>query len=1030
MERPKEVLFAESDIGNSFESFERCLESQKELFHYQIEQLEKIVASQCKLTGANPLSNEMAAGALSIKIGKRPRDLLNPKAVKYMQAVFSIKDTLSKKETREISALCGVTVTQVREFFASQRSRVRKLFRLTREKAMRNDNACEASLDGPATNSEHTIHASEQPIEQPLEDLVEQATSLNVVKEDPSCSLQGDVSPGIEPSDSNFLENIFSLMRKEETYAGQVKLMEWILQIRNSAVLYWFSTKGGIVILAKWLSEAASEEQTTVLLVIFKVLCHLPFHKALPVQISAILQTVNKLRFYRTSAHLLIILVRPSWSRINEILSDGSWQSKIDIPEEILAPTDEIPENCRKSEPPNSLKLLPNASDDSNRRLVRIIPSSQAKERRKVLLVEQPSRKRANRNVQVARAASEARARPLSADDIQKAKMRAVFMQGKHCNDGVHKSTQLLKPRVTKPPSLSQSRKKLNDSPLEEPDFEPTRPEVEPLSRASQRIRDPESSGRVHDEPTRGSDLGSGICGPLSDQLRQVQTAWRTPPEMRINCLWRVGAGEKSKEMEIQTERIRRERETIYRFPYEIPPNPKEPWDVELDYDDSLTLEIPSEQANSMEAVEEDPQNALEDTISQSLAACSNKNPSDGNDPTGDTSSQRSETNICSGSQAASINGTAGPDLELLAVLLKNPELVFALTSGQGKNISNSDTVVLLDMLKASNVGMGGTKQESGPSIPRQALQSGGAITASSSAKVALPEIRPSPSISPSNLGAPSHHTPPSGLLPCSHPAPGAPSQHLTPIPANPNQILAHLNQIPAISKQISVSPQRILPMANQIPATQTRIPVTLNQSLATPSQNLSSQGQIPGTLTPTAGKPNQDTVLSNQISATLNHIPATSSPVLPFRANPRHFPTNSNYFPAANSPPRATSNAPLLPLPSAGKTQPATGKVFPAKEGHLGFSDDFGSASRALSPIRNPGFPAKTVSGIPNLPLERGGPEFEVWSPERDPVWTVEHQWQERARGNFGRNLRPDRQWHHRGGRQRPGSRRRDRRF
>jgi len=45
--------------------------------------------------------------------GKRPRDLLNPKAVKYMQSLFALKDTLGKKETREISLLCGVAVTQV-----------------------------------------------------------------------------------------------------------------------------------------------------------------------------------------------------------------------------------------------------------------------------------------------------------------------------------------------------------------------------------------------------------------------------------------------------------------------------------------------------------------------------------------------------------------------------------------------------------------------------------------------------------------------------------------------------------------------------------------------------------------------------------------------------------------------------------------------------------------------------------------------------------------------------------------------------
>lgn len=45
--------------------------------------------------------------------GKRPRDLLNPKAIKYMQLVFSMKDAISKRETREISAQFGVTVTQV-----------------------------------------------------------------------------------------------------------------------------------------------------------------------------------------------------------------------------------------------------------------------------------------------------------------------------------------------------------------------------------------------------------------------------------------------------------------------------------------------------------------------------------------------------------------------------------------------------------------------------------------------------------------------------------------------------------------------------------------------------------------------------------------------------------------------------------------------------------------------------------------------------------------------------------------------------
>lgn len=52
--------------------------------------------------------------------GKRPRDLLNPKAVKYMQYIFSIKDVVNKKECREISALFGVTATQVLFSFIKQ----------------------------------------------------------------------------------------------------------------------------------------------------------------------------------------------------------------------------------------------------------------------------------------------------------------------------------------------------------------------------------------------------------------------------------------------------------------------------------------------------------------------------------------------------------------------------------------------------------------------------------------------------------------------------------------------------------------------------------------------------------------------------------------------------------------------------------------------------------------------------------------------------------------------------------------------
>lgn len=104
---------AETEIGSSVESFQKFLDSQRELFHNQTDHLQRIIVTQCKLTGVNPLSQEMAAGALSIKTGKRLRDLINPKAVKYMQEVFSIKDAFSKKESGEISVQFGATLTQV-----------------------------------------------------------------------------------------------------------------------------------------------------------------------------------------------------------------------------------------------------------------------------------------------------------------------------------------------------------------------------------------------------------------------------------------------------------------------------------------------------------------------------------------------------------------------------------------------------------------------------------------------------------------------------------------------------------------------------------------------------------------------------------------------------------------------------------------------------------------------------------------------------------------------------------------------------
>jgi len=158
------------------------------------------------------------------------------------------------------------------------------------------------------------------------------------------------------------------------------------------------------------------------------------------------------------------------------------------------------------------------------------------------------------------------------------------------------------------------------------------------------------------------------------------------PAEILVNAAWEVGIGGNSKEIEFQKNRIHREKETIYQTLQEVPPNPKEPWDMEMDYDDTLTPEIPIEQLPDADA---DMADAPLDTHLPET-----QNPS----------VVLSNTPLTS-SVGASRAALPEPDLELLAVLLKNPGLVFALAKGEA-GLSNEDTVKVLDMLK-SNGGLG-----------------------------------------------------------------------------------------------------------------------------------------------------------------------------------------------------------------------------------------------------------------------------------------------------------------------------------
>ncbi|KAG8054046.1 hypothetical protein GUJ93_ZPchr0001g29701 [Zizania palustris] len=713
--KPAAGALVESGGGAYADSIPGMVAAQQEMLHAQVDQLQRLVVAQCRLTGVNPLAQEMAAGALSIKIGKKPRDLLNPKAVNSMQSLFAVKDTIGKKESREISAFCGVTVTQVREFFASQRTRVRKFVRLSQEKALRiesskaPDNVCSISTEQTPVNIEaHTQVIDPLRTLEPLE--VQQCSlqyvevtqiSLQLPDVQQICAIPITPTCVTQPTDANTNPSSIQKDTKQEEVAPGVKLMEWILQINNATVLSWFLTMGGLTIMSTWLGEATTEEQTTVILVIFKVLLHLPLHKALPVHMSTVLQTINRLRFYRTQdisskarnllSRLSKVLVRSQAlkkpqkdlickQRISEILHDKSWKSELGITEEILALTEDASEN--RMPEPRKTQLLLTAADESNKKSSL---QTKSKQRRKVLLVEHPNRKAAVKNLNPARSTSTNNSRPLSADDIQKAKMRAMFMQEKYGKVDPSKVTDKPHtPEIQKPSGLVDSNAPIVPrSPLTSTIKQPVYPSTSTSKQSTLPLPDKPELPVI-------SKLNVTSQENFIEKLDSKRVLWQIPPDVWIDPAWSLGAGENSKEFDVQTQRNRRDKETFYASLKDIPSNPKDPWDVEMDFDDSLTPEIPIDQPPDADAMEADSVGTSPPNIGVSVA----------DKHVGSTSS-------ISPAVAAGVNGTTSePDLELLAVLLKNPQLVFALTSNQGGTLPSEQTVALLDMLKQTGLGL------------------------------------------------------------------------------------------------------------------------------------------------------------------------------------------------------------------------------------------------------------------------------------------------------------------------------------
>ncbi|GJM91967.1 hypothetical protein PR202_ga08390 [Eleusine coracana subsp. coracana] len=638
--KPAAGALVEAGGGADAGSIPAMVAAQQEMLHAQVDQLQSLVVTQCHLTGVNPLAQEMAAGALSIKIEVQQ----NHAAPVMPSGTIALQPT-------------------------------------------------DAKINPDSVRKE--------------------------TKEE-------EVVPGVESADKKFLDSIFALMRKEETFSGQVKLMEWILQINNVTILSWFLTMGGLTIVSTWLSQAAVEEQTSVILVIFKVILHLPLHKALPDHMSAVLQTINRLRFYRTQGvfnpHGFSIL-------ISEILGDESWKSEVDITEEILALTDGTNEN-RKPEPRKTPLLLTASADEPSKKSA---PQTKSKQKRKVLLVEHPNKKAGGKNAHPVRSISTNNSRPLSADDIQKAKMRAMFMQEKY---GKMESPQLF-------------------------------------------------------------------------AYKRLLSVWIDPS-------WSVSAGESSKELEVQMQRNRREKETFYANQKDIPLDPKDPWDLEMDFDDSLTPEIPTEQQPDTDTME---------TVTVGAACPATVDPL--------VDKQIGSSSSTSVADASSMNDAEKPDFELLAVLLKNPQLVFALTSNKGESMPNEQTVALLDTLKHTGL-------ELSDLVNNLANGAAGALKESSQPE-SVPTSLPSPT-PPSDLTARAgwgqeHLTQvraqnlqhPQSLIQRSTPIGNAveqsfsnvvsslPSQSYASVSVLPAQIQMNIPSLPQLAASVNLPIQHVSPVNNHL---------------------------------------------------------------------------------------------------------------------------------------------------------------------------------------------------------------------
>lgn len=141
-------------------------------------------------------------------------------------------------------------------------------------------------------------------------------------------------------------------------------------------------------------------------------------------------------------------------------------------------------------------------------------------------MVEQPGQKTAGRSTQAARAAPISQGRPMSADDIQKAKMRAQWMQSKYGKAGSSNSNKEAKIQSSNKSSTSQaSILPLASKVPVRPNIEEQKKPVSLLSKVPNIL-----------EASLDQKMIADSKEPWWEKCRRVQKLWQTPPGTFAFC--------------------------------------------------------------------------------------------------------------------------------------------------------------------------------------------------------------------------------------------------------------------------------------------------------------------------------------------------------------------------------------------------------------------------------------------------------------------------------------------------------------